>query len=940
MLWWLVMVQKGKEALTGAISSITGKEIQTSTAPSLAQKLQGKVAGLNIRQNSGQPGAFDNNINIRGFGSPLYVVDGIIRNDAGAFQKINPDDIESISVLKDASAAVYGIGAANGVIIVTTKQGTRGKPTFNYSAVVGVTSPTDVPKMASASQFAQMSNDHEIYLTGTPKYTKDELQKYLDGTLPGYTNVDWYDEVMNKTAIQTQHNLSVNGGSERVMYYVGVEYLKDGGLLKSGDMGYDRVNLRSNLTAELTKTLRAKLLLAARWDKQYQPGDNFFNIFKTTRVTSPLEHPYANDNPDYPGFVSSGFENPVILADRDLSGYTENENRAIQSQLELRWAVPFVKNLFITGTGSYDTDNPMTKNLFKGFNAYTYVPATDVYVANFRRDQSITSGFTNNNTYTLRASADYKVLIDNEHDISLTAVAEQIKGWGRSESAKRYYGSFYTLDQIQFAPVDRTETGGSDYKNARVSYIGRASYAFRQKYFVDAAFNYQGSYRYNPDGGRWGFFPVVSAAWKISEGGCMKNNVSFITSLKLRGSYGVMGTDQGDPWQYHPGILLGGNGNWEYSNGNVSNGLPSPVIVNPDITWSESALADIGIDLNLWNGKLTLTADVYNRENTKQLGRRTIALPNTFGGVLPEENINSSRNRGVDLELGHSGRISDLRYTVSGIFNYNRSMTVYEERAPFQSQRDRWLNGNNERWGNRQTGYLVEGQFQSQEEVWNGPVYGGAQGGTRELPGDYKYRDVNNDGIINDDDARTPYAWGPTPLINYGATITAQYKGFDAHILFQGASNYTMRFNEVYGEMFAFGGNNPAYFYDRWHQSDPYDSKSQWIPGEWPVSRRNNNVGMLYAESAVWRRNASYVRFKNLEVGYTFNAQSLRSLGIQRLRVYANAFNIATWTEDPFMEQFDPEKYNGAPANNPAAAAQGYTYPLSKNYNFGLSLTF
>lgn len=930
---------KKKEALTGAISSITSKEIQTSTNPSLAQKLQGKVAGLNIRQNSGQPGSFDNNINIRGFGSPLYVIDGIIRNDAGAFQKINPADIESVTILKDASAAVYGIGAANGVIIVTTKQGTRGKPVFNYSAVVGITSPTSVPKMATAAQFAQLRSNADYYLTGTPRYTKEELQKYLDGTLAGYTNVDWYDAVMKKTAIQNQHNLSVSGGNERVMYYVGVEYLKDGGLLKSGDMRYDRVNLRSNLTADLTSNLRAKIFLTGRYDKQMQPGENFFNIFKTTRVTSPLEHPYANDNPLYPGFVSSGFENPVILAERDLSGYTENEGRAIQSMMELRWSVPYVKNLSLAVTGAFDTDNPMSKNLFKGFNAYTYVPATNAYNAAFRRDQAITTGFNNNNTYTLRASADYKITIADAHEISATAVAEQIKGWGRAESAKRYYGSFYTLDQIQFAPVDRTETGGSDYRNSRLSYIGRLSYGYKQKYFLDGAFNYQGSYRYNPNGGRWGLFPVLSAAWKISEEGFIKNNVDAITSLKIRGSYGILGTDQGDPWQYLPGILLGGNGNWEYSNGNVSNGLPSPVIVNPDITWSENRHTDIGIDVVLWNGLISLTADVYNRDNSRQLVRRNVALPNTFGGTLPEENLNSSRNRGIDIEFGHRGEFGDFRYSVTGIFNYNRVMTRHQERAPFQSQRDRWLNGNENRWGNRQTGYILAGQFQNQDEIWNGPVYGGSAGGIRELPGDFKYADVNGDGIINDDDARTPYAWGPTPLFNYGATLNAQYKGFDVNILFQGAGGYTMRFNEVYGEMFAFGGNLPQYFNDSWKQADIYTPKSAWMPGAWPVARANNNVGMLYAESEAWRRNSSYVRLKNVELGYTFNALVLQKLGIQTLRVYGNAFNLLTFAKDPFMEQFDPEKSNGSAAGD-AAASQGFTYPLSKNYNFGVSISF
>lgn len=295
----------------------------------------------------------------------MFVIDGIIRNDPGAFQRINPEDIESISVLKDASAAVYGIGAANGVIIVTTKQGDRGKTTFTYNTVTGITRPTDVPVMSTTAQFVQMRNDANIYGpgAGTPYYTREELQKYLDGTLPGYTNVDWYDATMKDHAVQTQHNLSVSGGGEKVLYYIGMEYVKDGGLLKSNDMDYSRVNLRSNITADLTKNLRARVMISGRYDKQSQPGDNFFNIFKTTRVTLPTERPFANDNPQYPGFVSSGFQTPIVLADRGLSGYTEVENRAIQTMAELRFAVPYVKDLFITGTEAFDTGNTLNKNL-------------------------------------------------------------------------------------------------------------------------------------------------------------------------------------------------------------------------------------------------------------------------------------------------------------------------------------------------------------------------------------------------------------------------------------------------------------------------------------------------------------------------------------------------------------------------------------------------
>jgi TonB-linked SusC/RagA family outer membrane protein len=288
--------EQKRESLTGAISNISSKDIQTNTHSSLAQKVQGKIAGLQIRQNSGQPGEFNTMINVRGFGTPLFVIDGIARDGGSEFQRLNPEDIESISVLKDASAAIYGIRAANGVIIVTTKKGQSGKTVFNYNGVVGWQTPTDVPEMATAAQWAVMRNNAEInknHGAGTPFYSQDELQKYIDRA-PGYEGTDWYDVTMKNSAMQYQHNLSASGGTDKVKYYIGFGYLNEEGLLRSNDMGYKKYTLRSNITADLANNLRGELFIAGRYDKNEQPGENFFNIFKGTRVTLPTESPYAN----------------------------------------------------------------------------------------------------------------------------------------------------------------------------------------------------------------------------------------------------------------------------------------------------------------------------------------------------------------------------------------------------------------------------------------------------------------------------------------------------------------------------------------------------------------------------------------------------------------------------------------------------------------------
>ncbi|WP_353719372.1 SusC/RagA family TonB-linked outer membrane protein [Dyadobacter sp. 676] len=264
-----------KQTLTGAISNIVSEQIKTTTHTSLAQSLQGKVAGVQIRQNSGEPGSFSTNINIRGFGEPLYVVDGVARDGGYEFQKINPDDIESISVLKDASAAIFGIRAGNGVVIVTTKKGKQGKPQFSYNVVYGRQSPTDVPKMTSALQWAEMRNDAAKNLGENPVFSPEEIEKFRSGA-PGYQGTDWYKETLNKSSGQQQHFISASGGEGVVNYFTSFGYQKENGLLKSGDMGYQKYTFRSNIGIDLTKNLKADLILSGLFDKRDQPGDNFF----------------------------------------------------------------------------------------------------------------------------------------------------------------------------------------------------------------------------------------------------------------------------------------------------------------------------------------------------------------------------------------------------------------------------------------------------------------------------------------------------------------------------------------------------------------------------------------------------------------------------------------------------------------------------------------
>lgn len=914
-------------SLTAAVSSIDDDQVKTTIHSSLAQRLQGKVSGLNIRQRSGAPGEYDAAINIRGFGSPLIIVDGVIRLSTADFQKLNPEDIEDISVLKDGAAAIYGMNAANGVILVTTKRGSKSRAKFTYDGTMTFSSPTDIPTMSNAYQFAVMKNEAQTNLGLKPIYTAEELERWKTGG-PGYESIDWYKQIMKPYALSHQHTLSATGGSEKVQFYASIGYLSDPGLLRNNALTYDKYTVRSNLNAQLTSDLRAEFDISGFYEQTDRPNSSFMDIIRGTVGEQPMHHPYANDNPDYPAYVYDGqVLNPVALSDPEISGYNRSTNKSLKLTGNLIYDVPFIKGLSIKGTAFYEHGNSFTKALRKTYRLYSYDSDTDTYpYTQLQNPTTMDISASDGNGLMFSAQINYDRTFAEAHHVNATAVYEQRNGWHRSVGAGRNFTAFI-MDQLNFGDSDNQRTSASESESGFRSVIGRAAYDWKDRYLVEFAFRYDGSYRYHPDH-RWGFFPVYSAAWRASEEQFMKDLVPVVSNLKFRLSYGIVGEDAGNAFQYVGGFTLN-SGGYEFKDGIWTAGAKAPGLINEALTWYTSEIKNFGVDLGLWDNTFSFTFDMYQRDRSGLLATRGATLPNTFGADLPQENLNKDRVRGIELQIGYDKRFNhDWHLYASGNFNFARTMTVYAESAPYTSSMNKWRSGSLGRWNDIVWMYEYAGQFTSEEEIRNWAIQDGLLGNSKEMIGDFKYKDQNGDGVIDGNDL-VPIAYNGSPKFYYGFSLGARWKNLDFNMLWQGSGNYTVRFTHYYATMLWNDANMPAYFFDRYHQ----DSETgEWIEGQWPAIRNQADVGAMYSESDRWRKDATYLRLKSISLGYTLSNDWFRSIGIQSVRLAANGYNLLTFC-DPFVKPFDPERIEGS-------FSAGWVYPLTRSFSFNLNVTF
>lgn len=919
--------------LTGAISTVSAEEINTSTTTNMADKLTGKLPGLRVMQRTSEPGNYDSNFDIRGWGNPLIIVDGIARGEN--FSKIDPNEVESITVLKDASAAVYGVKAANGVILVTTKKGKQGKVEISYSGTYGIQEVTDFPKPMSAAQFAESFNWARVNSGQTPEYSAEEVAAYKSGELQG---TNWWDVAMNNSAPQQQHNLTFTGGSEKMKFFTSLGYLEEEGLFKTGDLNYARYNLRSNIEAQLTENLSAELLIGAIADKKSSPSYWMGGVFKGIWMQKPTFSYYANDTAPYYQNMADG-NHPAVVTNSDLIGNSDTKNKTFQGTFSLNYKVPYIDGLNAKLLFAYDVNHFYNRRFDKKYNLYDYDVATGSYITHTNNSPSrMSSAYAESEKSTTQFHLNYEKTIADDHNVKGLLLYEYLTVANDNFNGERQF-SVDAIDQLYAGNSEQTITADSNnvFETNNQGIVGRLNYDFQSKYLVEASFRYDGSSMF-PKGKRWGFFPSASVGWRLSEENFIKEKVPSIDNLKIRASWGKMGDDSAARFQFVPGYVyptsntIGGGPLGSVFNGNFVTGLSPIGMVNPNITWYTAITSNIGVDASLWGDGLTITFDAFKRKRDGLLTTRLLSLPQSVGASLPQENLNSDISKGFEIQLGTTQKIGDLVIGLSGMLSYTKLKWDYKEEAEAGNSYLNWRNTNSGRYNNVIWGYDDIGQFQNQEEINTAPITDG-QGNRWVRPGDLIYSDLNNDGMIDDWDVN-PIAQGNAdmegqsiPEITYGLNMSLAWRNFDMSALFQGATNYSVRLIEQLSAPYPWGRNGLSHFYDSWHQADINDPNSEWIPGEYPAARLSG-VNPNNRTSSYFIKDASYLRLKSLEIGYTLPEEVLKKVGVKQCRVFVNGFNLLTWSGLSFMDPEHPQDQ------------YGYMYPITRNLNLGINVSF
>lgn len=889
-------VQK-KTNLTGSVASINAEAIESRSVASVSAALAGQIPGVTAIQNSGAPGAQSASITIRGTnsingGSPLIIVDGV----PGSLNTIDPQDIESLTVLKDAaSSAIYGVQAANGVILITTKKGKKGEKTrVNYSGSVAWASPVALLKFLDAADYAELFN--EATLNENPNailtYTDEDIEKYRNGTL---SSTDWYKETFKSQALETYHNLSINGGSEKTNYNASIGYTRQNGLIDANK--YDRFNGRISVDSDVNKWLKAGLNISGYRGINNDAYEGYSTLRQYANRISPTIPVYNEDG----SYYYSGLNNPVAHANLN-TGFTRQTDQQINATTYLQ--VNILPELSVKGLFSVRHDARNNEGFKRQIE---YGTGSSIYSSGNREGWQY---YYDWNWYTTQLLINYNKTF-GKHTIGALLGFEQIENTYKYTTAYRQGGGNDELEEsLNTLDASSQTNSNGGYEIARRSYFGRLQYDYSDRYLFEFNLRADASSRF-PKANRWGYFPSVSAGWRITEEEFMKDaDINWLSNLKLRAGWGQTGNEELSDSDVYPSVAT-----YSYGSTMFGNSLYSTIYetryVNEDLKWATVTNYEAAIEAGFLNNQLGFELSFY-RKNTNDM---ILYLPvqGVLGMSAPAQNAGSIRNTGFDLNLFHNKHINkDFSYAI------NLNIAYVKNEITNMSGTEGVDPDNSLQWFlegypiGSFYGYVADGYFNTEEDLENYPKRLGT-----ETLGDIKYKDLNGDGKIDAANDRTVIG-KDFPSWTGGLNLTLFYKDFDFSAFFQGAFDVDGYYTGESAYAFFNSGKVLERHLDRWTPEN-HDAT-------YPRLTRNSQTN--FATSSFWLQDASYVRLKNISLGYNLPNKIINPLGIEKLKVYVSGENLLTFTG---LDGIDPE----APSSN-----RGAYYGNVKKISLGLKVTF
>lgn len=956
-------VQK-KITVTGSVTAVKGTELVKSPAINLSNSIAGRMPGVIATNPSGEPGYDGATINIRGINTlgsnaPLIVIDGVPAPVGQTnIDRINPADVESISVLKDASAAIYGARAANGVILVTTKHGKLGKPDLIFTYNHGWGQPTLIPKMANSTEYATMVDEIDLYnlpsqywtqawaafkttgsftrpdngATTTATFQPSDFQKFADHSDPwGHPNTDWFKATLKDWSPQIRENVQLSGGSENIKYLTSIGYEDQDGYYKNSATGYKQYDLRVNVDAKINKYVSTSIGVSGRQENRFFPnGGGAGDIFRMLTRGYPYRPAYWPNG--LPGPDIENGQQPVLIT-TNATGYNKDTRYVAQTNGKLEILVPGVPGLKLTGNVALDKYITQGKawqtpwyvyswdNITKDANGVPVLTKVARGPAQANLSQSSDDEFNS----LLEGIASYEHSFGG-HNINILAGVTQEKSNASYFGANRKYFNSTAIDQLSWGGNAEIGNYGGAWEKARLNYFGRVGYNFREKYLLEFLWRADGSYMF-PQNHRFGFFPGISGGWRVSEEKFFKEHVPFFQNLKLRASWGQMGNDnvinpstgQLAEYAYLPLYNVGSY----IINGAPVQTLTENVAPNPNFTWEVANNSDAAIEGTILNGKLDFVLEGFYNKRTNILWPSTGSIPASAipPNQLPPVNYAKMTNKGWEFQFNWHDQIGEVRYNVGVNGGYSKNRIDKWDEPPGAPS---WQQSTGHPFGS-QLYYVYDGIFSTQAEVdaFN-TAHPGAYAGVGESTirvGDMKYKDIGSDNgqkvadgkIDGFDQIRIDK--NTIPTFQGGLNLGVQYKGFDLSVLFQGATGAVLPLQTESGTI----GNFLQWSYDhRW----TVDNQSTKYPRT--VDRNNQYFS---GNNTYWLLNMDYVRLKNVELGYTVPVSLTSKVGVNNLRLYVNGLNVLTFAKQNI---YDPESINSA----------GHYYPQSRVLNFGASVKF